>query len=458
MRIILVLAICLIACTKQNPNLCCIDEADCANVGLDDVKGCGDGLLCRGNQCIAEVCESSAECDADAPYCVAPPDGRCQQDCTSDEECPGFGEDPTQRFCEAGSCVECRDDNDCDGVGPRCNSGACVACTRNEDCASGVCVEDGSCADPTDVAYVAPDGAATGDCSEASPCSKIEFALSVPARRFIVIESGTYVRDQTLTLNGDRRLIGRGPTLPIISRTTQGPIANATSGVVSLEGLEISGATGTTSPNFGHGLACAGGAEVTIVDSVFRQNARNGVDGQICTVRAFRSKFIENNGGLSLVNAQATIDACEFSGNSFKGAGFDAGLYVITNSFFTRNAARGLDLFASTSGSHIEFNTIVDNGNGFECQATPDLVAANNLVARNAQETTGNGSCTFAGSIIADTDIAALKFVSPDVEPFDYHIQEGSIAIDAAGTTVVDHDFDGDPRPSSAADVGADEI
>ena len=37
MRIILVLAICLIACTKQNPNLCCIDEADCANVGLDEV-------------------------------------------------------------------------------------------------------------------------------------------------------------------------------------------------------------------------------------------------------------------------------------------------------------------------------------------------------------------------------------------------------------------------------------
>jgi hypothetical protein len=86
MRIVIALAISLIACTKQNPNLCCIDEADCANVGLEEVKGCDDGLLCRGNQCIAELCDASAECDGDAPYCSSA--GTCQQTCSEDVECP----------------------------------------------------------------------------------------------------------------------------------------------------------------------------------------------------------------------------------------------------------------------------------------------------------------------------------------------------------------------------------
>ncbi len=468
MRIVLALAISLIACTKQNPNLCCIDEADCANVGLSDPLGCDDGLLCRGNQCIAEVCANSMECDADAPFCTGASDGRCQQTCAEDGQCPGFAQAASEVFCEAGSCVECRDNSTCDGLTPTCDAGSCVACTRNDQCASGVCVEDGSCAASSQVAYVSPTGAASGECSDASPCSTIELALSlVPARPFVVIDSGTYSRAGTIALNGERRLIGRGATLPLITRSAQGPVVTALSGILKIERLEIFGALGDSgdTATAGHAILCTqgGGVDLSIEDSVLRNNQGHGLEGRMCIVRATRTRFINNEvNGLRLADSTATIDACDFSGNEFSGGSFDGGVYKVTNSFFTRNAFRGLDLFAN-AGTQIEFNTIVDNGTstndvGFECQVGVGVLACpNNLIARNKKQTSSNG-CTFVDSLTIETDVAPLKFASPDTAPFDYHIQAGSIAIDAAGATTVDRDFDGDPRPSNGSDIGADEL
>src|SRR4051794_4376571 len=96
MRAVICLALALVGCSKKNPNLCCIDEADCASVGLSDVTSCEEKLVCRGNQCIAEVCEVSAECEAAAPYCVGAPDGRCADTCSDDDQCPGFGQSSDQ--------------------------------------------------------------------------------------------------------------------------------------------------------------------------------------------------------------------------------------------------------------------------------------------------------------------------------------------------------------------------
>ncbi len=52
----LLLGACLGACTKTNPNLCCTDEADCTSKGIPTDSICSGGLICRGNQCIAETC------------------------------------------------------------------------------------------------------------------------------------------------------------------------------------------------------------------------------------------------------------------------------------------------------------------------------------------------------------------------------------------------------------------
>src|SRR5262245_40979872 len=95
------------SCTKPNRLACCTDEADCKANGIPVGKGCDDGLVCRGNQCIAEICAGTNDCDPAAPYCVNPPDGRCAESCTSDVECPGFGQNAKQLFCVSGGCVQC---------------------------------------------------------------------------------------------------------------------------------------------------------------------------------------------------------------------------------------------------------------------------------------------------------------------------------------------------------------
>src|SRR5262249_5755430 len=94
-----------VACTKPNPNRCCVDDADCMANNIPVGSTCADGLLCRGNQCVAETCSTAAECDPSAPFCVS---GMCGTSCDDDTECPGNGQDPSDRFCIAGTCVACR--------------------------------------------------------------------------------------------------------------------------------------------------------------------------------------------------------------------------------------------------------------------------------------------------------------------------------------------------------------
>jgi hypothetical protein len=466
------IAICLItfiaACgTVPNSNLCCSDPADCAAAGLPDGSDCGEGLVCRGNQCIAQLCETSAECDAAAPYCVGDLDGRCQETCDADAQCPGFGQTAAQAFCESGACVECRAAMaDCSGETPICAAGVCTACTANDQCGSGVCVDDGTCADESMIAHVATTGSAISDCSLASPCSTIERAIGVlPARPFIVVASGTYSRVGTLSLIGTRRLIGSGSPLPVVKRSDAGPIITVNGGaVISLERIELANATGTTARNSsgGHGVLClAGGGAPTVklADSVLRLNQATGLTGVNCTVEARRTRFSENTAqGIELVDSNGTLDGCTIVGNGITGANLDGGLSTVVNSVFARTDGNGLALFSFAAGNRVEFNTFADNTlAGFVCTLPAGTIAPNNILARNGSPTVG-GNCTFTSSVIADTNIAAIKFASPDVAPFDYHITAGSIAIDAASTATIDHDIDGQPRPTTGADVGADEL
>jgi hypothetical protein len=53
----------VIGCTKPNPNRCCTDEVDCVAKDIPVGSQCDHGLVCRGNQCIAQLCETSSSCD-----------------------------------------------------------------------------------------------------------------------------------------------------------------------------------------------------------------------------------------------------------------------------------------------------------------------------------------------------------------------------------------------------------
>jgi hypothetical protein len=175
---------------------------------------------------------------------------------------------------------------------------------------------------------------------------------------------------------------------------------------------------------------------------------------------AKRSRFTANAVyGIEATDATTQIDSCTIDANVYDATKLDSGLFKVTNSFIYRNGG-GLQLFVNTAGTQIEFNTIVDNGSSFagiDCNAGSSIALPNNIVARNATNTANGSTCSFPTSYI-QADIASLHFKHPDASPYDYHLSSGSVAIDMAAVSSVDHDVDGNPRPlGSGYDIGADE-
>lgn len=474
MRSIVLAVLVLAACTKPNPNVCCTDEADCNAKGIPLGSQCEDGLLCRGNQCIAQPCGSSAECDSSAPYCVA---DTCGESCNEDAQCPGFSQAADQLFCETGACVECRAgmNQDCASAKPVCDLGTCRGCRAHDECASGVCGDDGTCIDESNIAYVDPTGSGAAACTVAAPCSTVTRALTMP-QPYILISSGTYSSGAALDLGGQRHLIGRGATPPIFTRTNPGPIIDISNGQIDLDYIQVSGATSDT--ELGNGIYCHLGNNAPTVRLrrvTATMNEASGLDANSCTVEATNSTFSKNGFvsgrfAIHLSNATGTFDSCIVSEN-IGGMDLDGGLYKVTNNLIVRNyspttPSTGINLYTTEAGTKLEFNTIVDNGTGtavlgqgINCNLQGVTASfPNNIIARNTKQTAG-ANCSYPSSIIVDTDITQLKFKSPDAAPYDYHIDIGSMAIDAATLSTVDHDVDGQARPNGAGrDVGADEF
>ncbi|HLL21255.1 MAG TPA: right-handed parallel beta-helix repeat-containing protein [Kofleriaceae bacterium] len=250
----------------------------------------------------------------------------------------------------------------------------------------------------------------------------------------------------------------------MLTRSTEGAIVSIT-GIsdIKLERLEVFGARNGTNGVTGDGIWCAGPPKVEVLDVVSRSNAGDGFSGSGCTLTTRKSKFVENGGyGVENGEGMSYIDRCTVAQNVSTGLFLDGGVHVVKNSIVARNGGSGIDIYTVTNGSLVEFNTIVDNGDGIvgkgiECNGAM-ATWPNNIVVRN-RPVQVQGSCSFVQSIVASTDIAPLKFKQPDAAPFDYHLMPGSIAIDMASDSSTKVDFDGEARPAGAAnDIGADEL
>ena len=457
---VLIVGFAVIGCTKHNPAVCCNTPTQCSSFGLDGVIGCEAGKVCDADgACISPQCASSAECGSDTPYCAS--SGLCEMACTADSECPGGGESSSQVHCSAGACVECADAADCPTSAPVCASSACRICQQNSECGSEVCAPDGSCVPNNMIAYVDPAGSDAADCAQATPCS-ITHGVAL-GRTYTVLAPGTYQLQSALTLTGTRWMIGAGAAAATITRSTPGPIIIA--GLEShLSHLVLSGATNTNSTSQdGTAIQCPNDSNqrvLDLVDVVVTTNAYVGVDASTCRVTASRSAFVHNgNDGLYVKDNTATIDSCNFNRNGRDGFDFDGTTALVVNSFFTSNSNDGAEISSNASSGHIEFSTFADNvkyGVSVSIIANSTFDLTNDLIAGNGMGTSQcfGGTCPTGGSIMLGTDASSAHFKSNT----DFHISAGSVAIDAASASTLDHDFDGDVRPlGNGRDVGADE-
>jgi hypothetical protein len=457
------LLLCAFACgEKRNPDRCCVDEADCAAIGLPNGSNCQPGELCRGNECVEQICSMSSQCDLAAPYCE---DSHCAEMCDGDTSCPG-AEQMNKPFCVSGGCVQCRDTGDCeDRV---CVNGSCTGCAADGECASGVCViATGLCASSTDVAFVTPTGSPTSNCTTSQPCT-LARALSIdPPRKSIKLADGVYQNASTITLEGMRSFSGVGLETTRITNTGGGPVfvLGATSDI-SFDRLEIFGAT--NGANLGVGIHCSGGGKVAMTQVRVAQNASHGVQSDFCTTSITES-LLKQNGGLgarltSDMMPPYLVDRVRVSDNV--GGGIRAeGVGTIRSSIMSGNLQTTLELVGTFQGRpDVSFMTII--GSVF-CRPTltPAIPVANVLVQGTVQNQVTSGidtrvcSMSKCFNLFGNNADGCTRVEDVNLDA-DYHLPVGQInsAIDTAGGGSGTLDIDGEPRPKgAAADVGADE-
>lgn len=458
MRTIFVSLCLLVGCgSKTNPDVCCTDTADCAAKGVPDGSVCSGGLVCRGNTCIAETCTTSAQCEAGAPFCGA--SMLCTATCAMDSECPGFGGDSGNKFCESGNCTECRDSNDCaDPARAICDAHSCRGCVADTDCDSGACGANGVCVDASSLLYLDPVGFDGGMCTQAAPCKTLTFALTkaTPTRAVISMSQGQYVEAVNLD-----------------ATTT-----SATSLEVHGHGAGLVPPTGQDSPSFRIGM---GFSKVSIRDLTIGQQQNNlpiaslleltnvKIQGGV-SVNAFAGLMgsnIEITGGDGAeVRGQFTVDHFTLRGTQmFTALQIDSGASVsATNLVVTGALYRCITLASMTSGS-ISFATVADCGMQESTDAAAiDCIGSNVVLQSSIVWSPGNATlppvngCNFAHMIIGPMAVAGSSNADPafvDLAGHDLRLTAASSAIDMieAGPTT---DIDGTLRPQGLRfDLGA---
>lgn len=393
-------------------------------------------------------CEKhGAEDPATCGYLDASIDARPM--CNADPDCTA----PAAR-CELTShyCVECLTNTDCTNSSqPFCDPDTytCEGCVAHSDCPSSACLPTGICGEGTQVAFVDPAATATTGCSSSSPCGKIADALKT-MRPYVKVKgaiSEAVAINQNVTVLADP-----GTTL--------------------------------TRPNSGAVISVAAGNDVAVYDVLVIGNNDVGIANAASTLRLTRVAVTgcnaKNKPAVDAKGGTTILSRCQLYGNAGGGITTDAtASFNVTNTFIVHNGAAdstvgGAKLGATSSGQNrFELNTVADNMTAFgtyagvQCGPTnltlPNNILSHNLSNNDTLNTYANNApqglgCAMGSSKTA-IDSAPFKFVMDGgAGPWDYHIQAGSTAIDVGSMTDINFDIDGDLRPTTAVDVGADEL
>lgn len=468
--IFIAVVVVVVGCTKPNPNRCCVDAADCAANNIPITNTCSDGLVCRGNQCIAETCASSSECESSEPYCVS---GLCGSSCDDDTQCPGAAQAAGNSFCVGGECVACRVGmNDCSATAPVCDSGACRTCVADTECPSNVCdIDRGTCIVSSSIRYAAANGIDINDCSESAPCTVNKaFSIADSGHPWVRMLPGDFSTSTTISVPGvTMTVVGTNATL---TRTTVGTAID----MVAASGLTIRGLV--VNP-IGPGLDAVYCHPPVGTAAVLHLRA-SVLKAMVQTLGACQLMVDESDlqAGVDVGNNTTTmIDRSRISGSTVQTDSSTATLsFSITNSI---SGAFSPVFVASTTPNaftvYAAYNTFYDDtGNiagrcphisGGSAPATTATYVNNIFDAPGVSNALMmDTTCTVDTNIVfPQTAAAGTNAIIQDpklVDPLtgDFHLMPGSPAIDAAKTIANDStvDFDGTTRPQGARnDIGA---
>jgi hypothetical protein len=362
-----------------------------------------------------------------------------------------------------GFCVECTADEEqnCTVDKPQCgNDNRCRGCRNNSECASGACLENGACADASQVIYVAPNGANTGGCGQAAgqnECSLTQAMTELSTQRPILrLAAGNYTVSGIDGLDFNTKsgtVIARDAT---ITRSPTGAILTVRNG----NALKLVGGT-LQGPNGTDGVRCNTNSKLLIHQAMIEKMDESGIESDGCELTISRSTIRRNiRGGVNMVNGAKVASIT----NNF----------VYGNGQGTASSVGGMVLSVAF-GSKVEFNTVVDNtantasttAGGIRCDHDgQNYDAPRNLVYRNQGGLGGTvqviGMCTFQGSYqqaAGAIDENAVGFERPTGTNPSYRLTKTSPM-----TTILDGfdcrevDFEGDIRPvNGKCDFGADE-
>jgi hypothetical protein len=469
MRAVLVVVVGLAACsTKPNPNRCCTDTADCEAAGISDVTPCGDDLVCRGHQCIAEVCTSASQCDLSAPFCV---DGSCTAACTADDQCPGNGGMSGDTHCVNGACMTCAADADCSSAAPVCDTGVCRGCTADSECASAACdIDSGTCLDETKTVYASTSGSGTSMCSQSDPCTLDRaFAMADASRPNIKLVPGTYSTYETFS--GAYALTVYGPaTLNGIAITSNGGALRLRD-LTSTQGVNCSPATS---------LAASPTLDIERMTFNVDSDSGGGLGADRCNVTLSEVTINTTGSGRGATfEGQAGAGSSLVTADKLRMVGGDPGIYLanqssltITNAVFENQGASFGVMQLATGGTggesgSISFSTF--HNTTLTCPTGNTILSFSNNIflfdgAGAPSNTVSGTACTHTHDMIKpqSTMPAGTNLLNSDprfvnAAAGDFHLMMGSPAIDAADpTATLSTDYDGTARPQGAGrDLGA---
>lgn len=390
------------ACTKPNPEVCCLDPADCTAAGIPEDRRCTGDLVCINHSC------------QEAPD-AAPPE------CTDASACM----DPLKAFCDATTQV-------------------CRGCIADDECDSGACGDDGACVAESEILYVSPTAQpAVTACTRAEPCSIQVASMEATTVRFTyVLAPGTYNLTATLSLNSVTR--------PNIVRA-------------DLHGHRARLVKGSAPPT---GVAAVeiNYAPTTIRDlEILGQPDAPAIRANNAVV-TLRRVTLAGKTGLSFGPGTLTIDGSVILGSETGIGVTSTPTTVSITNLLSYGASNGAINLGGATG-RVSHSTVANSGlsttigaQGINCGAAVTLHAS--IVWTPGGSQPPISGCSVDNVIAGPFPVLGARSTDPGFAnggAQDFHLSATSVARDAAddGPAV---DFEGDPRPQGARfDLGADE-